>query len=107
MNDSPNTDAGKYKVSYSKRVRDELRLLIARARSHARAGEVIAALEELDSRLRVYPQFGEPLKDLSRPSASLWIGVIPPLVVRYVLDEETRQVLVGHPIETLPRSGLE
>jgi hypothetical protein len=107
MNESPGNAATEYSVSYSERVRDELRKLVARARARGLADKAIAAFEELERLLRIYPQFGQPLKDLNRPSASLWIGVVPPLVARYLLDEETRQVLVGYPIKTLRRSGLE
>jgi len=107
MSESSNHGAAEYKVSYSKRVLAGLRLLIAKARSHGLADEVLAALETLDSRFRIYPQFGQPLKDLNRPSAILWIGVIAPLVAHYVVDEETRQVLVGRSIQTLPRSGFD
>ena len=65
---------------------------------------MLSALKELDRRLHVYPQFGQPLRDLQLKPAQLWIGVISPLVVRYVLDEERRLVMVVFTYLMLPRS---
>jgi hypothetical protein len=36
----------------------------------------------------------------------VWIGVVPPLVVRYVLDEGRREVTVAEPITPMARSGI-
>jgi len=65
-----------------------------------------AAIQALDHRLRVYPQFGQPLRDLTVEPAQLWIATVPPLVVKYLLDEERRLVMVVQPITPLPGSGL-
>ena len=93
-------------MSYSGRVRDGLRDLIVRAAAVGLGPDVLAAIRGIDTRLRIYPQFGQPLRDLSAVPAQLWVGVIPPLVVQYVLDESRRQVMVVHPITPLPNSGL-
>lgn len=95
-----------YRVSYSGRVRDELERLITHARMRGLAPQVLAALKEIDYRLRVYPQFGEPIRDLARRPLCLWLGCVPPLTVHYVLDEERREVSVVVPFTPLPRSGL-
>ena len=102
MNDPPIP----YHVSYSRRVRDEFVNLVGRARPVGLAAEVLAAAREIDRRLRIYPQFGDPLLDLSVEPAQLWIGVVPPLVVRYVLDEQRRLVLVVSPFQPLANLGL-
>jgi hypothetical protein len=102
----PSTAPVLYQVSYSERVRTAIRHLVARARSVGRAQQVLAALKEIDRRLQLYPQFGQPLLDLTLKPAQLWIGVVPPLVIRYVLDEKRRLVMVGLPPTTLPGSGL-
>jgi len=83
-----------------------LRDLVLRAREVGQGEQVLAAIREIDSRLQIYPQFGQPLRDLSAESAQLWIGVVSPLVVQYVLDEAHRQVMIVHPLMALPRSGL-
>lgn len=70
------------------------------------APSVLAAAREIDRRFQIYPQFGQPLRKLSVDLAELWIGVVPPLVVHYVLDEEQRQVMVVLPFLVLPHSGL-
>lgn len=68
--------------------------------------EVLAAIREIERRLQIYPQFGQPLRDLSVEHAQLWIGVVPPLVVQYVVDEDRRNVMLPVPIMPLPNSGL-
>jgi hypothetical protein len=95
-----------YRVIYSERVRDALRSLIASARQRGWGAQVIAAVKEMDRVLHIYPQIGQPLRDLQLEPARLWIAVFPPLVVKYFLDEEKRLVMVGVPIQLLPRSGL-
>jgi hypothetical protein len=94
-----------YDISYSGRVRDELAALIARANAHGRGETPVAALRVMDDRLRVYPQFGQPLRDAAVESAQEWVGVIEPLVVRYIIYEERRLVCIVKPITPLPRSG--
>lgn len=93
-----------YQVIYSGRVIDALRDLAAR--NPDRNLVIAAALREIDRRLRVYPQFGQPLWDLSVGSAQLWIGVVSPLVFHYVLEEEPRRVTVLRPPMPLPRTGI-
>jgi hypothetical protein len=96
-----------YRVSYSEQVRIELRDLISRARGRGLAPQVLAAAREIDKRLHIYPQFGQPLRDLKLEPAQLWVGVVPPLVVQYVLDEERRVVMVTVPIVPTAHSGLD
>jgi hypothetical protein len=93
-----------YDVSYSQRVREELKKLIIRARARGEGPEVIAAVKEMDRRLRIYPQFGQPLRDLHLRPLILWIGVVEPLVVRYVVNEDKRQVLVGVPVTLVKKA---
>ena len=90
-----------YGLSWSGRVIDELKRSTVRARDRGRGAEWLSALKELEHRLRIYPQFGEPLRDLTVDGAQEWIGVVGPLAVRYILDESTRQVHVVHPIMEL------
>jgi hypothetical protein len=95
-----------YRVVYSEKVRAGLKELAARARDRGLGAQLLAALQTIDYRLRIYPQFGDPLRDLALEPAQVWIGVIPPLVVQYVLDESKRLVMVVVPIVPLPHSGL-
>lgn len=92
--------------SYSEQVRTELKRLVARARACGAGQQVLAALKEIDRRLHVYPQFGDPMRDLKFESTRLWVAVVPPLIVRYILDEERRLVLIGTPLQTLPNAGF-
>jgi hypothetical protein len=93
-----------YEVSFSGRVLDSLRQLAARNPAHT--GSIAAALRAIEYRLRLYPQFGQPLYDLSAGPAQLWIGVVPPLVFHYVLEENPRRVTVLRPPRPLPRTGI-
>jgi hypothetical protein len=95
-----------YRVEYSGRVREELRRLAARAVNSGVGQPFFAAIREIDQRLRLYPQFGQPLRDLHQKPLQIWIGVVPPLVVQYILDEERREVTVAVPILPLSRSGI-
>jgi hypothetical protein len=95
-----------YRVSYSRHVREELRSLVSRANQRGLGPQVLAAVRTIDERLRIYPQFGQPLYDLKLEPAQLWIATVPPVVVKYVFDEERRQVMIVAPFEQLPRSGL-
>ncbi|MBA4186499.1 MAG: hypothetical protein C0467_00630 [Planctomycetaceae bacterium] len=93
-----------YRVSYSQRVREELVALVNRVGPFR--VQLLAALREIDHRLRIYPQFGQPLFKLMIEPVEVWIGVVAPLVVEYVLDEETRTVNVLKPFRVLPGFGL-
>jgi hypothetical protein len=96
----------RYQVAYSEYVRNELKKLIARAEERGFGAQVRAAAAEIEQRLHIYPQFGDPLADLSLASGQIRMGTVPPLVVRYALYEEIQLVLVTTPIAPLTRSGL-
>ena len=102
----PTSDAVRYRVVYSERVREGLKTLAARAKERGLGPQFRDALQKIDKLLHVYPQYGEPLRDLILKPARLWVLTVPPLVVRYVLDEERRLVMVPTPIKTLKHSGL-
>ncbi len=95
-----------YQVSYSGLVRAAMRQLVARARLSGHAPEVIAAIKEIDRRLHIYPQFGEPKINLTYEPGQIWTGTVPPLVVRYAVYEERRLVIVSVPLAPLPGSGI-
>ena len=103
---APSDPSPTYRVSYSEMVRQALRELIERATQVGAAAEVIAAVQEIDYRLAWYPQFGDPLMDLTHESGHIRVGTVPPLVVRYSVLEARRLVFVTFPFDTLPRSGF-
>ena len=96
-----------YRVAYSERVRKEIRRLSNRARACGKGPIFVAAVREIDRRLRIYPQFGQPLRDLKLTSARLWVCSIDPLVYRYVIDEKRRLVMVVELPLLLPGCGIE
>jgi hypothetical protein len=93
-----------YDAHYSPHVLDMIRQMILR--NPDRAAELLASLREIDRRLRIYPQFGQPLWDLSVRPVRVWIGVVGPLVLHYVLDEDRRRVMVVRPPMPLPHTGI-
>ena len=95
-----------YRVVYSERVRNSLRQLVARARAAGLATQILVAVREMDRRLRLFPQFGQPLMDLGLRGGQVWIGAVGPLVIRYALYEERKLVVVAAPILPLPGSGF-
>ena len=95
----------RYEVIYSGRVRDSFEDLANRARARDVGREALAALVEIEYRLAVYPQFGEPFRDLSIGSGVEWVGFVGPLTVRYVLLEDRREVWVVRPITLTRESG--
>ena len=105
MTPSPDAPAP-YRVVYSQRVRESLRELLARARARGIGPRVLEAVRQVDERLRLYPQFGNPLIELTHILGQVRIGTIPPLVVRYAVYEERRMVAVTVPLLPLPGSGL-
>jgi hypothetical protein len=68
---------------------------------------VITALKEFDRRLRIYPQFGEPLVDLKKEPGQVWIGTVRPLAMRYGVLEDRRLVIVAAIPVLLPKSKPE
>lgn len=94
-----------YQVSYSGRVREELRGLLERAQAAGRGKEYLEAAKEIAARLRIYPQFGDPLLDLTHETGKVWIATVGPLVVRYAIYEDLRLVIVATPIRELPKAG--
>jgi len=103
---APGDQPTRYRVVYSERVRSALRLLLARADAVDMRQVVAAAVREIDARLQIYPQFGEPLRDMETEGETLWVGAVEPLVVHYVLDDPRRLVFVVTPFKTLAHLGL-
>jgi hypothetical protein len=93
-----------YRVVYSERVRQRLLALADVARQRGEGEAFLAALKEFDRRLYLYPQFGEPLVDLTQESGQVWIGIIRPLAMRYGVFDERRVVMVADTPVLLPKS---
>jgi hypothetical protein len=93
-------------VSYSGAARDTLREFAARAVASGQGPSFAAALKEFDRLLHLYPQFGEPLTDLTLETGQVWRGTVAPLVMRYAIYEERRLVVVAAPPLLLPNSGF-
>ena len=84
-----------YRVSYSGRVRQRILELAAVARVRGDGDDYLSALREFDRRLRVYPQFGDPLVDLLVEVGQVRLGAVPPLAMQYGVLEEQKLVLVA------------
>lgn len=93
-----------YRVSLSSQVFEKVRELAAVAKARGDGEAFLAALQEFDRRLHVYPQFGDPLVDLLAEVGQIRIGIVPPLAMRYAVFEERRQVIVAAPPVLMPKS---
>jgi hypothetical protein len=106
MSESPE-DPSAYNVVYSELARARLRELAGGAAAAGRGAEFAAALRELDHRLSVYPQFGEPSSDLIHEVGQHFRGAVPPLVVWYTVFDARRLVVVARAPQLLPNSGFD
>jgi len=91
------SDAAKplpYVVTYSDRAREKLLTLADEARLRGDGAGFVSAVREFDRRLRIYPQFGDPLWGLNEQEGHIRLGIVPPLAMRYGVFEKTRQVFV-------------
>lgn len=93
-----------YEVSPSGRVSDRLRELAAEARARGDGPAFVAAVREFFRRPRIYPQFSDPLADARQERGQLRIGVVSPLVTRYGVLEDRRQVFVSVLPVLMPKS---
>ncbi|MBM4069853.1 MAG: hypothetical protein FJ271_13000 [Planctomycetes bacterium] len=96
----------RYRVVYSELVRRHTRQLVLRARELGVSGEVIAAIKKINDLLERYPKFGDPLQELVLESAQEWMVTVPPLVVKYIVNDARRLVMVVTPFAPLPDTGL-
>jgi hypothetical protein len=88
-----------YQVVYSERVRQHLLYLAGEADTRGDGQAFLSALKEFHRRLCIYPQFGDPLRDLTQEPGQVWVGVVRPLSMRYGLFEDRRLVIVSaHPV---------
>jgi hypothetical protein len=92
-----------YRVVYSQRVRQRLLALAEVARERGEGEAFLAALKEFHSRLCLYPQFGEPLLDLTQEPGQVWLGIVRPLAMRHGVFEERRLVMVAEIPVLLPK----
>lgn len=84
-----------YTVEYSSFVLQHLRLLAREAATRGDGPAFTAALREFHRRLKLFPQFGDPILDLSVEEGQIRLGIIRPLAMRYGVYEERRLVLCG------------
>jgi len=96
-----------YRVVYSERARQRLLALADVARERGDGEAFLAALNEFHRRLCLYPQFGEPLIDLTQALGQVWLGVLRPLAMRYGVFDERRVVMVAEVPVLLPKSETQ
>lgn len=94
-----------YEVSVSGWVYRKLLELADVAKGRGDGEAFLAALREFQRRLRVYPQFGDPLVDLSGEEGQVRLGIVPPLAMRCGVLEERRLVFVAARPVLLPKTG--
>jgi hypothetical protein len=96
-----------YAIETSQRVNAAARDLVRRARAAGRGDEALAALKKLFHILSVYPQYGEPIRDLQTVGQTIYTLSVPPIYAKYAIDEENRTVYIGAPFLVMRHSGFE
>jgi hypothetical protein len=71
---------GPYQVVYSGRVRQRLLALAEVARERGDGEAFLAAVKEFHRRLCLFPQFADPLTDLTQELGQVRIGIVRRLV---------------------------
>jgi hypothetical protein len=99
------TEPVPYRVVYSEQVRQRLLALADVARERGDGEAFAAALKEFHRRLSLYPQFGEPLIELTQEPGQVWLGIVRPLAMRYGVFDDRRVVMVAETPVLLPKSG--
>jgi hypothetical protein len=107
VSSDPNPKPQTYRIILSGRVSAEAKALFNRAADVGRGPQILNAFKEVHHLLSVYPQFGEPLKDLNVLGATIYTLAVPPLVIQYIIDETARTVFIGVPFKVLFNSGFE
>ena len=102
---APASEPVPYRVVYSERVRQRLLALADIARERGDGEAYVAAVNEFHRRLCLYPQFGDPLIDLTLEPGQVRLGIIRPLAMRYGVFDERRVVMVTEVPVLLPKSG--
>ncbi len=96
-----------FRVVYSELCRSTTKDLLILAKAKGRFKEIAQAVQEINTRLEWIPlDFGQPLRDFVHLGIKVHIGVLPPFVVKYGVDETRRIVYVTLPLSLLPKSGL-
>ncbi len=93
-----------YRVVYSLAVEQQLLELSTEAVTRGDGAEFAAALKAFRERLAIYPQFGDPQIDLTTEVGVVYLGIIPPLCMRYGVLEDRRLVLCVALPTLLPRA---
>jgi hypothetical protein len=93
-----------YQVVYSERVRQRLLALADVARERGDGEAFLAAVKEFHRRLCLYPQFGEPLIELTQEMSRVWLGIIRPSPCATGSFDEKRVVMVVDIPVLLPKS---
>lgn len=91
-----------YTVEYSGAALARLRLLARQAAERGDGPEFASALRELHRRLVLYPQFGDPIIDLTEGGGQVRVGIVRPLSMRYGVHEDRKLVFCAAPPVLLP-----
>lgn len=96
-----------FTVAYSGRVTDSMEAAGQRAKAFGRAHEVDAAARLMDRWLRADPEtLGEPYRVHRSRDLTEYLGFVGPLIVRYNIRHESKQVFVVYPARAARWAGF-
>lgn len=107
---TPSPGVRLYRVEASGLVDRALDALEERAAAAGAQERFHDALDRIYEILRIYPQFGDVMRELVVAGKSVLTSrglVVPPHYVEYILDEENWHVIIMTPLRVLARSGFE
>jgi hypothetical protein len=99
---TPTPEAQTYRVVFSVLAQTALRELVEKAKARGCGGDALRALRTLDERLRIYPQFGEPIRDYPALDLTEYRGHVWQITLTYAVDEQRRIVHVAAAPKPLP-----
>jgi hypothetical protein len=85
----------RYRVSISDRTSDRIIELARKAKLRGDGADFAASLLDFYDRLKVYPQFGDPIIDLLSEVGQVRVGIVRPIAMRYAVLEERKLVFVA------------
>lgn len=98
-----------YRIEMTGLVERELEALEDRAFAAGFGQQFSDAIDGIFRILRIYPQYGEILRELKQGEAvyTSRAFTIPPLFVEYIIDEPNHRVFIVTPFKAMPHVGFQ
>jgi hypothetical protein len=99
---TPSPEPQPYHVVYSVLAQTALYDLCQTAKARGYGADALRALKTIDERLKVYPQFGEPIRNYAALGVTEYRGHVWQITFTYAVDEQRRLVHVAAAPKAMP-----